>query len=182
MSINSMALKPSGQGKYAEAEQMHRETLALRDRVLGKEHPDTLTSMNNLANTLSSQGKYAEAEQMHQETLVLREKVLGKEHPNTLESVYWLAYLLQLQHRYWVTLSLYERACTGYQITLGPDHPTTREFLEQYTSVQQLVDEQTSRHGRHGFTEAISDPKLSDPHDSNTAELALRPKNRLLRN
>ena len=32
--------------------------------VLGKEHPDTLTSMNNLALVLSQQGKYEQAEEM----------------------------------------------------------------------------------------------------------------------
>ncbi|KAF2647202.1 hypothetical protein K491DRAFT_614968 [Lophiostoma macrostomum CBS 122681] len=41
----------SRQGKYAEAEKMHRETLALREKVLGKEYPHTLTSIANLAFT-----------------------------------------------------------------------------------------------------------------------------------
>ncbi|TLS21187.1 uncharacterized protein PpBr36_10659 [Pyricularia pennisetigena] len=36
-------------GKYEEVEQMHRATLALREKVLGPEHPSTLDSMNNLA-------------------------------------------------------------------------------------------------------------------------------------
>ncbi|KAF2181608.1 hypothetical protein K469DRAFT_501942, partial [Zopfia rhizophila CBS 207.26] len=49
------------QGKYAEAEKMHQETLALREKAVGKEHPDTLSSMNDLARALSDQRKYAEA-------------------------------------------------------------------------------------------------------------------------
>ena len=40
------------QGRYAEAEVMNRQTLQLRETVLGKEHPDTLMSMNNLASSL----------------------------------------------------------------------------------------------------------------------------------
>ncbi|KAK0717692.1 hypothetical protein B0T26DRAFT_854799, partial [Lasiosphaeria miniovina] len=32
--------------KYKEAEQIHRQALELREKVLGREHPDTLTSMN----------------------------------------------------------------------------------------------------------------------------------------
>ena len=31
---------------------MHRRALELREKVLGPEHPDTLTSMNNLAELL----------------------------------------------------------------------------------------------------------------------------------
>jgi hypothetical protein len=48
----------------------------LRKKVLGLEHPDTLSSMNNLAAALSDQGKHNEAEQMHQQTLELRRKAL----------------------------------------------------------------------------------------------------------
>jgi len=72
--MNNLALALSSQGKYAEAEKMHRETLALREKVSGKEHPDTLTSMNDLAQALSDQGNYVEAEKMHRETLALRRR------------------------------------------------------------------------------------------------------------
>jgi Tetratricopeptide repeat len=70
---------------------MHQRTLELREKALGKEHPDTLTSMSNLAEALSGQGRYAKAEWMHQQTLELREKVSGKEHPDTLTSMSNLA-------------------------------------------------------------------------------------------
>ncbi len=43
-------------GKYKEAEQMDRQTLELREKVLGREHPNTLNSMNNLASILNNQG------------------------------------------------------------------------------------------------------------------------------
>jgi hypothetical protein len=77
----------SSQGKHVESEQIDRQTLEMREKVLGLEHPDTLTSMHCLAVTLHSQGKYAEAEQMHRQTLELRKKVLGPEHPDTLTSM-----------------------------------------------------------------------------------------------
>lgn len=48
--------------QLSEAGEMHRETLTLREEVLGREHPDTLGSMNNLALVLHSQGKYSKAE------------------------------------------------------------------------------------------------------------------------
>ena len=49
--MNNLAAVLHAQGKYEEAEQLHRQTLALTE-VLGKEHPDTLGSMNNLAKVL----------------------------------------------------------------------------------------------------------------------------------
>ncbi|KFZ20701.1 hypothetical protein V502_03050 [Pseudogymnoascus sp. VKM F-4520 (FW-2644)] len=45
-SMNELGLALDDQGKYKEAEAMHRQTLALREKVLGKEYPDMLTSMN----------------------------------------------------------------------------------------------------------------------------------------
>jgi hypothetical protein len=49
---------------YEQAEDMHRQTLKLGEQVLGREHPEALTSMNNLAIVLSEQGKYEQAEEV----------------------------------------------------------------------------------------------------------------------
>ena len=38
-----------------------------RQRVLGAEHPDTLSSLSNLAVALETQGKAAEAEALHRQ-------------------------------------------------------------------------------------------------------------------
>lgn len=48
-------------GKYDDSETIHRETLARRVRVLGHEHPDTLTSVYCLAQILTSQRHCKEA-------------------------------------------------------------------------------------------------------------------------
>ena len=50
--------------------------LERKQKMLGKEHPETLVSMNNLALALSDKGQYAEAERMHRRTLLLREEFL----------------------------------------------------------------------------------------------------------
>ena len=52
---------------------MNRRALEGREKVLGKEHPDTLTSVNNLASVLQGQGKHEEAEQMNRRALEGRE-------------------------------------------------------------------------------------------------------------
>ena len=52
MSMNILALVLSNQGKYKTAEKMHRRVLELKEKVLGSEHPATLTNMNNLVEVL----------------------------------------------------------------------------------------------------------------------------------
>ena len=71
------------QGKYDEAEKLHRHTLELSEKVLRKDHPQTITCMSSLAGVLSKQGKSDEAEKMHRQLVVSKEKMLGKEHPKT---------------------------------------------------------------------------------------------------
>jgi hypothetical protein len=43
---------------------MNRQTLVLKETVLGREHPELLASMSNLAGVLGRQGKHGEAEAM----------------------------------------------------------------------------------------------------------------------
>ena len=74
---------------------MNRRALDGYEKVLGKEHPSTLTSVSNLASVLTNQGKYEEAEAMNQRAPDGKEKVLGKKHPSTLTSVSNLALVLQ---------------------------------------------------------------------------------------
>jgi hypothetical protein len=76
---------------------MHRQTLELRERVLGKEHPDTLTSLVTLALALDSHEK---AEEMLRLALELHKKVLGKEHLDTLETMNSLAEVVDRQSKH----------------------------------------------------------------------------------
>jgi tetratricopeptide (TPR) repeat protein len=128
-------------GRYAPAEASHRKVSSLRTVVLGREHPDTLTSTSNLAVVLGSQGKYEEAEAMNRQTLARREKVLGLEHPDTLMSVYCLAYLLAKQYRVDESLILYRRASSGYNTTLREDHPTTKACDQHYAELCALQEQ-----------------------------------------
>jgi hypothetical protein len=49
------------QGKFADAEKEYRAVLAIRARVLGPEHRETLDCRNKLANVLQAQGKKPDA-------------------------------------------------------------------------------------------------------------------------
>ena len=57
--------------------------LAIREKQLGAEHPDTATSLNNLAGLYQSQGKYPEAEPLYERALAISEQILGSKHPQT---------------------------------------------------------------------------------------------------
>ena len=56
----------------------------MRERVLGPEHPDTLTARGNLARWTGEAGDAAAARDQFAALLPVRERVLGPEHPDTL--------------------------------------------------------------------------------------------------
>ena len=117
-------------GKYRVAEKMNRETFELTEKMLGKEHPNTLTSMSNLALALYSLGKYQEAKQMHRQTLELREKVLGREHPDTLESMYNLALVLNRLGKYKEAEQMHRQTPELIEQVLGGEHPSTLRSMD----------------------------------------------------
>ncbi|KAI0451044.1 hypothetical protein F5B21DRAFT_393516 [Xylaria acuta] len=124
-------------GKYSKSEQLYRKTLELKEKVLGKEHPDTLESMNNLANVLQYQGNYEEAKGMFRQVLELKEKVLGKEHPSTLSSINNFANVLQYQGNYEEAKEMFRQALELKEKVLGKEHPSTLSSINNFANVLQ---------------------------------------------
>ncbi len=62
---------------------MYERALAIREQVLGPNHPDTASSLNNLAALYDSQGNYEQAQPLFERALAIMEKTLGSNHPNT---------------------------------------------------------------------------------------------------
>jgi hypothetical protein len=79
-----------GSGDTAGALASSRHAMEINERLLGAEHPQTLTSVNNLAYCLRALGDAAGALPLLRRTLESRERALGAEHPDTLTSaVLW---------------------------------------------------------------------------------------------
>jgi hypothetical protein len=56
-------------------------------RVLGDEHPNTLSAAHNLAVVLTSLNEHEYAMKLNEATMNRQRKVLGEDHPDTLASV-----------------------------------------------------------------------------------------------
>ncbi len=95
---------------YSEAEPMYRRALEIREKSLGKDHPDVATSLNNLAELYRAQGKYAEAEPMYRRALEIFEKSIGENHPNVATVLENLAILLRQTNREAEAQEMEERA------------------------------------------------------------------------
>src|SRR5438445_628881 len=73
-------------GRVAEAIDLFEQVLTDRVRVLGADHPRTLTSRHSLARAYETAGRVAEAIDLYEQVLTDRVRVLGADHPHSLTS------------------------------------------------------------------------------------------------
>ncbi|KAI4113691.1 MAG: hypothetical protein LQ338_008128 [Usnochroma carphineum] len=126
-------------GRWSEAYMLHVFDSREKEKMYGKEHPKTLTSMNNLAVLLRIQGNYKEAKRIHRQVLALTETVLGKEHPSTLASKNNLGSLLRSQGNYQEAEPIYRQVLALTETVLGKEHPRT---LTSMSNLANLLGDQ----------------------------------------
>lgn len=68
------------QGRYCEAEPLHKRALAIDEKTLGSEHPSVARDFNNLGELYRTQGRLAEAELLYKRALAIDDKTLSPDH------------------------------------------------------------------------------------------------------
>jgi non-specific serine/threonine protein kinase/serine/threonine-protein kinase len=86
-------------GRLDEAEELYSESLDVRLRLLGDEHPATLATTDALAELYKKLGRYDDAEAMYLRVYETFARVLGEHDRNTARSLYHLAGLSALRGR-----------------------------------------------------------------------------------
>ena len=74
-------------GWYGKAMEWYGRALAGREKALGVDHPDTLTTVHNMASVYKSQGQYDKALEWYGRALAGREKSIGTNHPRTQTTI-----------------------------------------------------------------------------------------------
>ncbi len=126
------------QGLLAPAIHAFHRALTTLERVLGSDHPHTLTSRNNLAHAYQAAGDLERAIPLYKRNLAERERVLGSDHPHTLASRNNLAHAYKTAGDLKRAIPLYERTLADCERVLSPGHPTiavVRANLERARSM-----------------------------------------------
>jgi Tetratricopeptide repeat len=95
------------------------------ERMLGSDHPGTLSSRNNLAAAYQAAGQVHMAILLFEQVLGARERLLGIDHPDTLTSRNNLAAAYQAAGQVHLAIPLFERTLAARERRLGADHPDT---------------------------------------------------------
>ena len=171
VSLNNLAKLYYTQGQYAQAEPLYKRVLAICEKALGPEHPDTATSLNNLGLLYESQGQYAQAEPLYKRALAICEKALGSEHPDTARNLNNLAMLYYLQGQYAQAEPLFKRALAIWEKALGPEHPSTGISLNNLALLYKAQGQYAQAEPLYKRALAISEKAEGPDHPSTGAGL-----------
>ena len=121
-------------GLYYLSEILDQRLNAKNQKVLGLEHPSTLTSMGDLALTIRNQGRWKEAEELFVQVMETSSRVLGLEHSDTLRSMANLAWTYHDQGRWKDAEELFVQVMETSSRVLGLEHPDTLTYMANLAS------------------------------------------------
>jgi eukaryotic-like serine/threonine-protein kinase len=116
-------------GDLADAVSRYREALQIKERVLGRAHPDVGLSLTNLASCLSALGRADEALQHSDRGVELVGSALGWEHPDMAIQLVHRADILNQLRRYPEAERDAGRALAIWEKELGREHADLPFFL-----------------------------------------------------
>ena len=110
------------QGMISLAELTHRTVLRIRLRLLGADHPDTISTRHYLARRLSERADYDNAEAEYRVVLEAMRRTLGPEHLDTLNVQHNIAALTSFRGKYAQAEAEYRDILAIKLKVLAPDH------------------------------------------------------------
>ena len=141
---NAVAQAYESAGRLGEAIALYEQVLADRIRVLGPDHPDTLSSRNNLAYAYISVGRLADAIALYEQTDADSVRVLGPDHPDTFVSRNNLAFVYELVGRFDEAITLRRQTLDDCVWIFGEEHAETlasRSYLARAFRAAGRLDE-----------------------------------------
>lgn len=128
-------------GMHRQSFELDKSVCEARERILGPEHPDTLTAQSNLASSYSQMGDKRKALELREHVLTYRKRILGEEHPDTIKSMGILAISYSNVGRDQEALELRRHV---YEVTLrafGEEHPSSLSAMSSFADSLEDVGE-----------------------------------------
>ncbi len=117
--VNRLAGLYRSMGSYEKAEMFYRQALKIRERTLGKSHPDYAVSLNNLALLHKDMGNFGKAEELYLEAIEILRKTSGEKNLSYATTLSNLATLYRDFEKYYSAQPLYIDALALFIDILG---------------------------------------------------------------
>jgi serine/threonine protein kinase/Tfp pilus assembly protein PilF len=121
--LNSLAVLERMNNNAPRAEELYRESLAVRRALYDRPHPDIAATLVNLGNALVVQRKFDQAEPVLREAVELHQQIYRGEHANEGIAIDRLGMLLLTRGEAREAEALLRRAGEIFARTLPPNHP-----------------------------------------------------------
>ena len=131
-------------GYYKEALQSQKETLAMRQKLLGEEHLETAVSWYQLGCAQVKLEDYQDALHSHKEALTIRHKLFGEQHVDTAASWCQLGCTQLKLEDYQDALQSHKKALAVRQKLLGEQHVDTAASLHELGCTQYKLGDLTN--------------------------------------
>lgn len=149
--LSLLALLFHIKGMYTEARPLFERTLAIQQRLLGDEHPETATAHNNLGYFLFVQGDYATAAFHLNRGLKIRRRTLKRNDSDIARSLRNVGYML-FSRGYYASAQRYSRAALAiFEAALEPNPIAIAQVLNNLGDImvaQQRYSEALVYHQR----------------------------------
>jgi len=158
------ALRLGGKAGSAEALDVCRRAVRIKEKELGVEAPGTAASIHNLGALYWANGDYASARASLERALGIRERTLDKNHPDIARSLLYLANLdISMGHET-TARPLLERAIAIQRVALSPADPEIAQGLNMLGTVLYNIGDYYS--AGPAFEQAISirEKSLGEDH------------------
>lgn len=133
--MNQIARSFEKLGRSREAEPLVREAIELRERVLGEDHPETVSSLSDHAMILLALGQQSDAEPILRRVMDLRLRMHGEDHPDALASMNNYGGVLEALGRLNDAAPLISGVLERRRRILGKDHVDTVQSMNNWAKL-----------------------------------------------
>jgi len=156
----------------SQAEKWYTAAKDIREKILGKEHPDYAKCLNNLAGIDMSRGNYKNAERLFLEAKVIWGKSLGKEHTDYAGSLVNLGVLNGKIGKYDNALLFYLEAKEIFEHRPnGREHPYYMNCLTNLAMLYKALGDYEKAEPFYLETKSLREKHLGKEHPDYAASL-----------
>jgi tetratricopeptide (TPR) repeat protein/predicted Ser/Thr protein kinase len=127
--LENIGLIQAERGRFAEAIDYQQRALAIKEAVLGPEHPEVASAHINLGHALAGKRDNVLAREHFERAVVIKQAVLGPEHPDVATAIHNIGVSLMIEGHYVDALDRFDRALLLREAALGPEHPHVAHTL-----------------------------------------------------
>jgi eukaryotic-like serine/threonine-protein kinase len=171
-SLNDLGVAHLQKAELDAARAALEEALAMRQKVLGKDHPEVAISHSELGRTLFDQGRLDEAEAHFRSALAIRRKALGPNDHETATSMSDLGLLLRQKGDRAGAETLFRETLAVTRKSSGPKHPDVGTALNNLALTVNERGDHEAAEAMFREALAIGQASLGREHPGNAQRLA----------